>query len=1044
MWWTMAHFSLHLATELGELVKVKELIENKGGAIINEVDSNGSTALHIAADFEHIKVAKYLLEHGADVNAITNPEKQGPLHLATENNNFLMVQLFTEAGANIQCIDYDGNMPIHIAADMGYIEIIKYFLEKGIDIDIINESSKMTPLQMAAHRGHIEVIDYLLLNNANLHLKDYQNRSSIHHGVLGKRAKIVHSLIKKGVDINVEDIHYLTPLHLACREGNLEIVQLLLENGAVCNLKERFWTYSPLHWSETNYLKIIKYFINIGVDLNFGTSQECTVLHVACKRGEIEIVKFLIENGADVNKKTLPNTETAGLQEDSTLLCFAILNLRTDVAEFLILNGADLKEAEYKGKSSLSIALEYIPRKYIMSARLQTDLIVLSKVLIKYNVLIYNPSHTIIQDDYHFFKELLQYYKDCQKEISSMKSVIIRNSTVSLYQIICDFNRGKALVKYLCNDNIRNELQNLEEYLKDFSIYGNINPLIQLRVKEGLKRMELLTDADLIMIKIAPQLPSEIRYTILEYLNMTDLKTFLKAKWSDFPRHLATELEKLEAHQLIEGGAILNEVDSNGSTALHKAVDFRDLGLAKKLLELGADVNSVNNPEKQCPLHFATAKNNIEMVRLLTEAGANMQCSDFDGDMPIHIAAKEGHIKIIKYFLKKGMDIDIINENTKMTPLQMAAYRGHMEVVDFLLLNNANVNLKDYQNRSSIHHGVLGGKAKIVHGLIEKGVDINVEDIYNLTPLHLACKKYFEIVKLLLKNGAVCNLEEGFWTYSNKLHCAYEPNYLKIVKYFISIGIDVNFGTSQKCTVLHVACKWGEIEIVKFLIKNGADVNKKTTLTPLCFAILNLRTEIAELLILNGADLKEAEYKGKSSLSIALNYLPSISPISKLTELMDLAKVIIKYTVLIYNPVETIIQDDRPFIKELLQYYNECQNQITNMKSVLIKNSTVSLYQIICDSNNVNALFKYLYNDNIKNELQNIEDYIKDFSIYGNISPLVQLRVKEGLQRMELLTDADLIMKKIAPQLPSEIRYTILEYLNMTDLKTVIKLDLFK
>uniref|UniRef100_A0A6P7GIN6 Uncharacterized protein LOC114342939 n=1 Tax=Diabrotica virgifera virgifera TaxID=50390 RepID=A0A6P7GIN6_DIAVI len=269
-----------------------------------------------------------------------------------------------------------------------------------------------------------------------------------------------------------------------------------------------------------------------------------------------------------------------------------------------------------------------------------------------------------------------------------------------------------------------------------------------------------------------------------------------------------------------------------------------------------------------------------------------------------------------------------------------------------------------------------------------------------------------------------------------------------MIKCFISAGVDANFGTIKEYTILHVACKYGRIEMVKYLVSIGADVNKKTLpngATPLYFAIKNMCSEVAEFLILNGADLKEAEYKGKSALSIALKDVSSDYPESEQTEqYMVVAKLIIKYTLLICNPNEKYIQDGCPFFKVLSQYYNDCQKEITSMRSVTIKNSTVSLYQIICDSNKGNAFVRYLCNDSIKNELKNIEDYLKDFSIYGNILPLVQLRIKNGFQRKELLSDADLIMKKMAPKLPSELRWKVFDYLSITDIKIVIQSDLFK
>ncbi|XP_050519331.1 ankyrin-3-like [Diabrotica virgifera virgifera] len=460
------------------------------------VDSD--TALRIAAKFKHLEIAKYLLAHGADVNAIEAERCWSPLHIATENNDIEMIRLFTEAGANMQCRTlYYGNMPVHVAAYLGYKEIIKYFIEQGIYVDITN-TFKMTPLQIAARNGHCEVVDYLLLNNANVHLRGEENKGSIHYAVLGGNAKIVHRLIEKGVDINISDSNTVTPLLQACKQGCVEIVQLLLENGA---------------------------------DVDFHTNKGYTLLHIACMYHRLGMVKFLLENGAKVNKKTI---------EKTTPLYFALSGTRKnkcpswEIAELLILNGADLQQAEYKGNCPLLTVLRNSLLTSLRDLQYEANLHkyeAAAKVIIKYNVLIYNPVETCLPYKWFWcrdFKELEQYYNDCQNEIKSMMRVVIKNTTVSLYQLICESNKGDAFVKYLRNDNIKNELQNIEDYLKDFLIYRNIKPLVQLRVKEGFKKVELLRDSDLIMKKIAPQLPFEIRYTILEYLNMTDLKTVIK------------------------------------------------------------------------------------------------------------------------------------------------------------------------------------------------------------------------------------------------------------------------------------------------------------------------------------------------------------------------------------------------------------------------------------------------------------------------------------------------------------------------------------
>uniref|UniRef100_A0A6P7GCT2 Serine/threonine-protein phosphatase 6 regulatory ankyrin repeat subunit C-like n=1 Tax=Diabrotica virgifera virgifera TaxID=50390 RepID=A0A6P7GCT2_DIAVI len=509
-----------------------------------------------------------------------------------------------------------------------------------------------------------------------------------------------------------------------------------------------------------------------------------------------------------------------------------------------------------------------------------------------------------------------------------------------------------------------------------------------------------------------------------------------------WPLHRATKCRSLcDVQQLVEGGALINEMDYDGCTALHIAVHSKLTDIVKYLVEKGADVNAIEVTRGRSPLHYATFNNDLELVRLLTESGANVQYSstDVDIDMPILFAVEVGNREIVKYYLENGIDVDVKLGKNEMTPLHIAASRGYIKLVDYLLLNNANVHLKDLQNRSSIHHAVISGKVKIVHDIIEKGVNINDGDIFKWTPLYIACRvNYFEIVKLLFKNGAMSNLEERS---RNRcpVNLATKMGRLEIVKYFIIGGVDVN-GTTEQCTLLHVASRFKQFEIVKYLLENGADVNKKVQgVTPLYVAVDNLCPNVTELLILNGADLKLAEYEGESILWLALEAVRAYEPRNHTV----VVKVIIKYTFLIYNFIGDFIPNSWPFFEELTQYCKDCRNEITRMNNVIIKNSTISLYQVICDTNKHNAFIKYLCNDNIKNGIQNIEDCLKDFSIYSNINPLIQLNIKKGIQRMELFKDADLAMKKFVPKLPLEIRWKILDYLDLTEIKNVIQSDLF-
>jgi ankyrin repeat protein len=92
-----------------------------------------------------------------------------------------------------------------------------------------------------------------------------------------------------------------TPLHVATQKGHLEIVELLLIHGAQVNRRKHGEGATALYLaSQSGNIEVIKTLIKYGADPNLGkTSDGATPLYIATQNGYTEIVEFLVENGAD-------------------------------------------------------------------------------------------------------------------------------------------------------------------------------------------------------------------------------------------------------------------------------------------------------------------------------------------------------------------------------------------------------------------------------------------------------------------------------------------------------------------------------------------------------------------------------------------------------------------------------------------------------------------------------------------------------------------------------------------------------------------------
>jgi len=89
-----------------------------------------------------------------------------PILEATKRGNFLIVKKLVEKGADFNVISSNGNSLLHVASELGFLDIVKYLLQLGMGIDLMNVSNE-TPLFKAIYSKHNDVVIFLLLNGAN-------------------------------------------------------------------------------------------------------------------------------------------------------------------------------------------------------------------------------------------------------------------------------------------------------------------------------------------------------------------------------------------------------------------------------------------------------------------------------------------------------------------------------------------------------------------------------------------------------------------------------------------------------------------------------------------------------------------------------------------------------------------------------------------------------------------------------------------------------------------------------------------------------------
>ncbi|TPX49632.1 hypothetical protein SeLEV6574_g01368 [Synchytrium endobioticum] len=168
-----------------------------------------STPLWVACEYGHLEVVEYLIDRGAEVDAVEGKydrtalfsaiwcghskvvmcliEKGGATWIKTPTKfmfdaiygkgNMEVIQYLVKHGADLNDTDGDdGGTPIHKAAWEGNVEAVKYFIHCGCPINGTN-SRKETPLNLAACNGKLPVVVYLVEQGADLHVIDAHNRT---------------------------------------------------------------------------------------------------------------------------------------------------------------------------------------------------------------------------------------------------------------------------------------------------------------------------------------------------------------------------------------------------------------------------------------------------------------------------------------------------------------------------------------------------------------------------------------------------------------------------------------------------------------------------------------------------------------------------------------------------------------------------------------------------------------------------------------------------------------------------------------------------
>ncbi|CAL4124562.1 unnamed protein product, partial [Meganyctiphanes norvegica] len=327
---------------------------------------------------------------------------------------------------------------------------------------------------------------------------------------------------------------------------------------------------------------------------------------------------------------------------------------------------------------------------------------------------------------------------------------------------------------------------------------------------------------------------------------------------------------------LLDSGVDINIQDDASTTPLREASWFDSTAVANILIDRGANVDI---PDKlgHTPLMAATFKSkSLSIIEALIKAGADMTLSDNTGNTALHLAALLNKTTIAKLLLQNGANARAV-DNKGNTPASIAREKGYPQlaaIIDSFTVNITDTTGEDIGNRElKLWNAARDGDLVQVNNMLAKGTSPlwrNPES-QGETAIHIASKNnYQEIVIALLDTGVDINIQDDART--TPLREASWFDSVDVATMLIELGANVDIPDKFGHTPLMAATfKSKSLSIIKALINARANVKITDNFgnTALHLAALLNKTAIAQLLLLNGADARALDNKGKTPGYIA-------------------------------------------------------------------------------------------------------------------------------------------------------------------------------
>ncbi|KAL8854950.1 MAG: hypothetical protein Q9221_000146 [Calogaya cf. arnoldii] len=193
------HEDIMQLARLGELGPIQKLLD-EGKYTADYSDAENITPLHWAAINNHLALSRFLLEQGADVNALGGINQATPAHWAVQKCNYYLVNLLLEHGADPNIADADGYKLIHLATfDGNAFMLLLILLHPSVAIDE-RDAQGHTALMWAAYNRLPAIVDLLVRFGARISATDETGFQPLHWALVRGSPPCILKLLENGAD----------------------------------------------------------------------------------------------------------------------------------------------------------------------------------------------------------------------------------------------------------------------------------------------------------------------------------------------------------------------------------------------------------------------------------------------------------------------------------------------------------------------------------------------------------------------------------------------------------------------------------------------------------------------------------------------------------------------------------------------------------------------------------------------------------------------------------------------------------------------------